>query len=47
MNTTDDSVFKQFAAAILPMIMDYYSDPENMAAYEAWKAERDKAQEIL
>lgn len=37
----EESTLRQFARAIIPMIEEYYKDPEHQAAFEAWKAEED------
>ena len=36
-----DFQMKQLAKALLPACEKFYSDPENIKKYEAWKAARD------
>lgn len=36
----EESTLRQFARAIIPMIEEYYKDPEHQAAFEKWKAEQ-------
>lgn len=37
----EESTLRSFARAIIPLIEEYYKDPEHQAAFEAWKAEED------
>lgn len=38
-----DFQIRQLAKALLPACEKFYSDPENVRKYEAWKAARDAA----
>ncbi len=38
---THQDPIKEFAQLIAPEIIKYYSDPENVKAFKAWKKERD------
>ena len=38
--------YKKTAAALLERCREFYQDPENEKAYQAWKAEQDKQKKI-
>lgn len=35
----------ELAQPLIKIIKEFYRDPKNVAAYEKWKAEREKAEE--
>lgn len=37
---TNSDPIKEFASLIAPEVIKYYSNPENVKAFEAWKKKR-------
>lgn len=37
----EESALKNFARAILPLVIEWYKDPEHVREFEEWKKQRD------